>query len=169
MTKKTRLQLGAAIALAALVAASVAAAATPRPLSLDVTTPSLGKLRLGQPASAYERLFGDPDDVQMLPTGPIMSWYTKAGLKVAVAFTDSSEQSASSIYYAAPLRTTKGDQIGTPLATFLKHWPNAEKADTWWSRSYHVASVWFHFSAKNRLYAVELGDRSVTLSHPPKK
>lgn len=169
MKTNIRFRLIATIALAALVAVGVATAAKPRPLPLDVTTPTLGKFRLGQPATAYQRLLGYPSDVQALPTGPIMSWYTKAGLKAAVAFPDTTEQSATSIYYAAALRTTKGDQIGTPLATFLRHWPNAQKADTWWSRSYHVADVWFHFNTKNRLYAVELGERSVTLAHAPKK
>lgn len=169
MTRNTRRSMLAAVALTTAITATAANASTPRPLPLDVTTPTLGKLRLRQPASVYQRIFGDPGDVQMLRTGPIMSWYTKAGLKVAVAFTDATEQISSSIYYAGALRTTKGDQIGMHLAAFLKHWPNAQKADTWWSRSYHVANVWFHFNTKNRLYAVELGERSVTLLHPPKK
>jgi hypothetical protein len=138
-----------------------------RPPLLDLNTPKLGKLRLGQPATAYMRSLGAPDDVQWLPGGPIMSWYSKAG-RTAVSFADATEKAATSIYLETPLRTGKGDRIGTPLKTFLKHWPNAEKADTWWSRSYHVGKVWFHFNTKNRLYAVELGERSVTLVHAPR-
>ena len=152
-------------------AAAARTSATPRPPLLDVATPRLGKLRLGQPASAYMNALGTPADVQWLPppAGPIMSWYSKVGRRTAVTFTDATQTTASSIYADGPLRTGKGDRIGTPLATFLRHWPNAKKADTWWSRSYHVANVWFHFNTKNRLYAVELGDRSITLLHQPKK
>jgi hypothetical protein len=137
-----------------------------RPLLLNLSRPLLGTMQLGRAARQYERSWGLPDDVQPSPTGPIIVWYTREGIRSAVAFTDASERTASSIYYAGPLRTVKGDRIGTPLSIFLKHWPGAQKADTWWSRSYHVQNVWFHFNGKNRLYAVELGERSITLTHP---
>lgn len=30
------------------------------------------------------------------------------------------------IWYAGPLRTSRGDRTGTPLALFRKHWPHAK-------------------------------------------
>lgn len=151
--------LGTAAAAVGLAGTTLPTAFPKRPVLLDMTRPSLGKLRLGQPAATYMRAWGPPNDVQVIPGGPVMLWYSAAGLRAAVGFPDASEQSADSIYYAADLRTTRGDRTGTTIASFLRHWPNAQPANTDWAHTFHVTNVWVYFTAKKRLAAIELGQR----------
>lgn len=161
-----RTSVATAVAVIFAAAAPVAhgSARPTKPVFVDVAHGSIGGTRLGDPILKFWKSWRQvPDYIVTHPAGPLAVW--QPGERVpswAAARFDDAEEHAASIFYSAPLRTARGDRQGTPLATFLRHWPShgAVHAAPNYPRcsSVAVANVRFFFDAKRRLFAVAVGD-----------
>ncbi|HET7043849.1 MAG TPA: hypothetical protein VFI37_03285 [Gaiellaceae bacterium] len=158
-----------ACAVAAAVAlAAPAGAAAPKPPAVGVAAGTIGGLRPGQPLLKFSFAWGPADRAMQAPPGgpaAFAIWEGRTQLnRAVVTFADPAETRADSIFYAGPLRTSRGDRIGTTLAQVRRHWQIQTKparvAGLPGYVEIRVRRAWFVFDRRKRLAGVRLGSGS---------
>jgi hypothetical protein len=157
------------------IAALARRASTPPPhtLVVDVTTGTVGGLKVQAPASAYVRRLGIPDFIGALEsrTKVEMLWSRTADSKsgwATATLGGSSSTTVTELRFAGLFRTAHGDRRGTTLSTFLRHWRLQGPVVTGVVRNGNlleynvvVGGVVFAFDGHRRLEAVGLASPPV--------
>ena len=140
----------------------------PRTFVIDVGKGTVGGLKVQEPASTYVRRLGIPDYIGSLETRlkVEMLWSRTSDPKTGWATATLLSQSSTTVTelrFAGLFRTLHGDQRGTTLSTFLRHWRLQGPVVTGVVRDgrlveYNVVvgGVVFAFDAGRRLQAVGL-------------
>lgn len=106
-------------AVAVAAAALLAPAAQAAPPLVNVTKGTVAGVGVGRPLISFAFAWGPSSSVVTMPSGAgsavIWQGTTKLVRGVAV-FSDAAQSHATSVFYGGPLRTTRGDRVGTTLA-----------------------------------------------------
>jgi hypothetical protein len=139
-----------------------------RPLFFDPLHGSIGGVHLRDPMSKVVRLLGRPDRIVRLEGGtPISFWLKGKGLCTAWAQAYPANAHSSRVVvfsYRGPVRTEKGDRLGTSVKDVRRHWRLG------WQYLAHViggqgpnygrvagfGSATFGFDGRNRLGGVSI-------------
>jgi hypothetical protein len=118
----------AAFAVAGAFAATCSAASAPpkSPLLFDPLEGSIGGVRLRESMSKLVQLFGPPDRIVHLAGGGPISFWLK-GKALCTAWAEAYPETPQShgvvsLWYRGPVRTRRGDRLGTPSSIVRKHW-----------------------------------------------
>jgi hypothetical protein len=118
-----------AFAGAALLMAVSATASSPpkRTLVFDPVQGSIGGVHPGDPMSKLTALIGHPDRIVQLSSQTRVSVWVGSGKPLcsawAIAAPSARDRSrVSDFSYRGPVKSTRGDRIGTPLSVVRGHW-----------------------------------------------
>jgi hypothetical protein len=154
------LSLALMLAATFLVAAYSATASTPPPKPVLVTLKSIDGNASGGKTSGFTiRVKPDKETAGDSYEGTLRLW-TRQGVVWAGMTQKQTDGTIKSFAYFGAFRTVKGDTNGTPLSTFLHHWPGARLYSTGAS-AYNVlplhSTVLFGFNRARRLVGVTTG------------